>query len=216
MAEERKMAVSETFRVHLIRVSVAVLGLLIGMASALLVLPEARRLIDGGSDIASTGVARVGGPFRLTTADGRIVTDKDFHGRDLIVFFGYTDCPQICKAGLQALADALARLGGDAGRFAPVFITLDPRRDTPERLARFLGRYDARIVGLTGTEGQIAEIAKAYYVHPERVQNSAAPGGYRIDYQALFFLMDRRGRYVTHFSYATPVADIVALLKQQL
>lgn len=209
------MAVSEIFRMRLIRGAVAVLGLLIGMASALLVLPDARRLIDGGSDIASTGVARVGSPFRLTTSDGRVVTDQDFHGRDLIVFFGYTDCPQVCKAGLQALTDALARLGNEAQRFAPVFITLDPRRDTPEKLAQFLRRYDARIVGLTGTEAQIAEIAKAYYVHPVRVENAAAPGGYSIDYQALFFLMDRRGRYVTHFSYATPVAEIVALLKQQ-
>ena len=195
---------------------IAVLAAVVGVAAgaAMMVLPD---IIGGGRErlppTLTTGTATVGGPFELRTHDGKVVRDKDFRGRVMVVFFGYSRCRQACPAGLQALTEALEELGSQASDIVPILITIDPAYDTPERLAAYVDRYHPRMIGLTGSEAAIKAVAKAYYAHFRRIDDPTAPGGYTISHQALFYVIGRDGKYVTHFSFATPVAEIVALLK---
>ncbi|MGH7048703.1 MAG: SCO family protein [Stellaceae bacterium] len=113
----------------------------------------------------------IGGPFELNDEKGHPVTDADYRGRWMLVFFGYTNCPDECPLTLQKMATTLQDLGPLADRIAPLFITVDPKRDTPERLGSYLGNFDTRITGLTGGDQQIAAVAKAYWVYYEPRQN---------------------------------------------
>jgi len=197
---------------------VALIGVIVGGAAAMTILPHARTaILDGlghdGHRPATTGVAQVGGPFTLTTQTGARVTDKDFRGRFLLVVFGYAADPDATPASLQAVTDTLRQLGESAGKFQPLFISLDPERDAPQKLAKFITRYDPRFIALTGARAEIERVAAAYFVHPTRKAATNRPGGYEIDYAALIYVMDRRGRYVTHFTFATPVADMLTRLR---
>jgi protein SCO1/2 len=107
----------------------------------------------------------VGGPFALVDSEGRAVTDADFRGRFMLVYFGFTYCPDVCPTSLTYIAQALDRLGPDADKVVPVFITVDPERDTPEQLKEYVRHFHPKLVGLTGTPEQIAAAAKAYRVY---------------------------------------------------
>jgi cytochrome oxidase Cu insertion factor (SCO1/SenC/PrrC family) len=120
-----------------------------------------------GTVAVRSGVS-VGGPFNLIDHNGRPATDAAYRGRWMLVFFGYTDCPDDCPLTLQKMATALDALGPLADQIAPLFITVDPGRDTPDRLAGYLANFGARIIGLTGNSEQIAAVAKAYRVYYSR------------------------------------------------
>ncbi len=126
-------------------------GLVLGAAAAIAVFPEARQALLPSSGPTTTGKALVGGPFTLTDDTGKQVTDKDYRGRYMLVFFGYTSCPDICPAGLQLISAALENLGKKADRITPIFISIDPARDTPEKLGAYVKNFNPRLVGLTGT-----------------------------------------------------------------
>ena len=119
-----------------------------------------------------TGTALVGGPFSLTDQDGRKVTDKDFLGKYMLVFFGYTYCPDICPTELQVMSAALDNLGAKADDIQPIFITFDPQRDTPEVLKQYVTNFHPRLIALTGTPEEIAVAAKAYRVFYSKLENS--------------------------------------------
>src|SRR5262245_40022585 len=155
----------------------------------------------GGQPVESSGTVLIGGPFSLVGADGKPVTDRDFRGRYMLVFFGFTHCPDICPAELQVMAQTLDQLGDKAKTVVPIFITLDPERDTPEAMANYVKSFGGNFVGLTGSPEQIAATAKAYRVAYSKVENKGSPGDYSVDHSALVYLMDPEGRYVTHFSY---------------
>src|SRR3546814_3262603 len=108
------------------------------------------------------GTVPIGGPFTLVDHQGRTVTEQDFGNRYLLVFFGFSHCPDICPTTLADIAGTLDMLGGVADAVQPLFVSLDPERDTPERLAEYVAALDPRIVGLTGTPEQIAEIGRAH------------------------------------------------------
>src|SRR5882757_9623685 len=110
---------------------------------------------------AASGV-KIGGPFTLATPNGTTVTDQTYRGKWLLVYFGYTFCPNTCPTTLLEIATALERLGPDAARVQPIFITVDPKRDTPDVMAKYTQSFDPRIVGLTGTPAQIAAVAQEY------------------------------------------------------
>ncbi|HET7852352.1 MAG TPA: SCO family protein [Methyloceanibacter sp.] len=171
------------------------MGALAGAAILLLTTPQ------GGQPVQSSGTALIGGPFSLVGADGKPVTDRDFRGRYMLIFFGFTHCPDICPAELQVIAQALDQLGDKANKVVPVFITLDPERDTPEAMANYVKSFGPNFVGLTGSPEAIAAAAKAYRVSYAKVENKNSPGDYSVDHSALVYLMDPEGRYVTHFSY---------------
>ena len=197
-------------------IAIVIIGLVIGTAAAIAVFPEARqRLLPSAAQTVS-GKALVGGPFSLTDSSGKRVTDKDFRGRDMLVFFGFTSCPDICPASLQLMSTVLDKLGPKADRITPIFITIDPERDTAPKLDEYVKHFSPRIVGLTGTPEEIATAAKAYRVYYNKVPNKTVPGNYTMDHTGIIYLMDANGDYVTHFTPATPVDDMTAKLAKLL
>ena len=197
-------------------VGVVAIGLVMGAAAAIAAFPDARqRLLPSAAQTVS-GKALVGGPFSLTDSSGKHVTDKDFRGRDMLVFFGFTSCPDICPASLQLMSTVLDKLGPKADRITPIFITIDPERDTAPKLDEYVKHFSSRIVGLTGTPEEIAAAAKAYRVYYNKVPNKVVPGDYTMDHTGIIYLMDANGDYVTHFTPATPVDDMTAKLAKLL
>ena len=151
-------------------------GLMVGAAAALAIFPAAReRLLPTGA--TSVGRALVGGPFALTDQDGKRVTDKDFRGRYTLVFFGFTMCPDVCPSALQVMAAALEKLGAKGQQLTPVFMTIDPERDTPGQLAGYVKSFHPRLVGLTGTPADIEAVTKAYRVYVKRVADPKSSAG---------------------------------------
>lgn len=161
------------------------------------------------------GTALIGGPFSLVDVSGRRVTDRDFHGRLMLVFFGYTHCPDVCPAELQNMAEVMDKLGPDADRVAPVFISVDPKRDTPEALAAYVNNFSPRIVALTGDQAEVASAAKAYRVYFRRAGEDAS-GNYTVDHSAFIYLMDGNGKYITYFSFNTAPEAMVAAIKKKI
>ena len=175
-----------------------VAGFLIGaLAGAAVLLVTTQQ---GGQPVQSSGTALVGGPFSLVGADGKPVTDRDFRGRYMLIFFGFTHCPDICPAELQVIAQALEQLGDKAKNVVPIFITLDPERDTPESMANYVKSFGSNFVGLRGSPEAIAAAAKAYRVSYAKVENKESAADYRVDHSAVVYLIDPEGQYVTHFS----------------
>lgn len=158
------------------------------------------RPVDRAARVTTSGTAQIGGPFELVDETGRTVTDQTFRGKWMLMFFGFTYCPDVCPTTLNDIAVALDRLGDEASGIQPLFITVDPERDTPEVIADYTAAFDDRILGLTGTAEQIEAAAKVY-----RVYFSKVPQGdtYTMDHSAIVYLMGPDGRFVTHFSHQT-------------
>lgn len=174
-------------------------GLVIGGAVALLTQPGVQQKLLAPQ--ASVGKALVGGPFSLLDHTGRRVTDNDFRGRYMLVLFGFTFCPDVCPSGLQVMAAALDKLGPKADRITPVFISVDPERDTPAQLAQYVPSFHPRLIGLTGTQAEVDAAAKAYRVYYKKIRDEKSSSSYTIDHTALIYLMGPDGAYVTHFTH---------------
>lgn len=138
----------------------------------------------------------VGGPFRLVDQSGRVVTDASFRGRYMLVYFGYTYCPDICPTTLTEVGAALDRLGKKADRIVPVFITVDPARDTPAALRTYVGAFSPRLVGLTGTAQEIGAAEGAYHVYSAKHVTGPGPNDYAMDHSSFLYLMGPDGRFV--------------------
>jgi len=176
------------------------------LAGALVV--EYGRLESGREGPA--GVA-IGGPFTLTDQHGATRKDSQFRGKLMLVYFGYTYCPDVCPTALQTMGEALERLGPQASEVQPVFITIDPERDTPEQLRLYAESFDPRFVMLTGSEVQIAEAARGYKVYYRVTKKGDEV---QVDHSAFVYLMDRNGRYATHFGDSvSPEAMAAAIAK---
>jgi protein SCO1/2 len=163
---------------------------------------------------AITRPSDVGGPFQLTDQDGRTVTEADFKGKLHLVFFGFTHCPDICPTTLFEMSETLRRLGPAADKTAALFISVDPERDTPEKLKQYLSSFDKRISGLTGTPEQIAAVTRAFKAYAKKVPLDG--GGYTMDHSAIVYLMDRDGRFVAPFNLKRPAAEAAADLRRYL
>lgn len=137
--------------------------------------------------------ASFGHDFALSDPDGHVRTLADFRGKAVVVFFGYTQCPDVCPATLATLADAMNRLGADADRVQVLFITVDPDRDTPALLKQYVPAFDRRFVGLSGDAAATARTASEFRVIYEKVPG-AAPGAYTIDHSAGSYVFDPQGR----------------------
>lgn len=189
------------------------LALLVGGATAWVIVSQAP---PQSGQVVSSGTALVGGPFTLTNGSGQRVTEKDFPGKRLLVFFGFTNCPDVCPAGLQVIAGALDKLGDKADKLAPIFITLDPERDTPEKVAEYVKSFSPRITALSGTPEDVAAVVKAYRVYSKKVPNGSDPNSYNIDHTSLIYFMDAAGRYETHFPYPITVDELASKLNDRL
>jgi len=199
-----------------LRIALYVLaGLAVGAVLAVAVLPAAReRLLP--VKMQSAGRALVGGPFTLTDHTGKQVTDKDFRGRTMVVVFGFTFCPDICPTELQLISAALDKLGPKAKDVVPLFITIDPERDTPEQLASYVKSFHPRLLGLTGTQQEIEAAAKAYRVYFKKVADPKSTAGYTMDHSAFIYVMGPDGAYQAHFTPGTSVATLADRLGELL
>jgi protein SCO1/2 len=178
-------------------------GLAVGAAAALAVFPEARGRLLPAAGVKVMGQALVGGPFTLTDHTGKRVSDQHFRGRFMLVFFGFTFCPDVCPTALQVASEALSMLGPKAERIAPIFISIDPERDTPSQLASYVGSFHPRLVGLTGSQAEIDAVVKAYRVYVRRVDDPKSSAGYTFDHTSLIYVMGPDGAYRAHFTHAT-------------
>lgn len=191
-------------------------GLMIGAVTAVLLVPGALDRLMGGNGGSNVGQALIGGPFTLTNGDGKRVTDADFRGKDMLVFFGFTHCPDVCPTTLQAIAGVLDKLGPKAAKVAPLFISVDPERDGPQQIKDYTSSFHSAIMGLTGSPNEVAAAEKAYRVYARKVKDDGAPDGYTMDHTAIIYLMGPDGRFVTHFTASTPVDAIAAAIAKTL
>jgi cytochrome oxidase Cu insertion factor (SCO1/SenC/PrrC family) len=205
---------------HLRLAILALAGLVAGALAALAVLPQAReRLLPGmgpGTGVKTSGRALIGGPFTLTDHTGKRVTDASFRGRVMLVVFGSTSSPDVIPSALQVLSAALAKLGPQAARFAPIFITVAPESDTPERLGPYVARFHPRLVGLTGTSAEIAQVLAAYRIRaPRKAEGPKAPAVDVPDRPPLIYVMDADGGFRTVLSFAAGADAIAAALAKR-
>jgi protein SCO1 len=152
--------------------------------------PSAVELIEG----LLSGKASVGGPFELTDHTGRPRTETDFRGKLVVLYFGYTSCPDVCPTELQAITLALDKLGAVADAVQPLFITVDPERDTPSRLSDFISSFDPRFIALTGAIPAIRKAARAYRVYFARPVTAAQNNP--VDHTGFIYLVGADGRYL--------------------
>jgi len=172
---------------------------------------------DGGRP-GTSGIAKIGGPFTLTDHTGAVRTDKDFRGKLMLIYFGYTYCPDVCPTALQIMSVAVQKLGAKGDSVTPIFITVDPERDTAKHLGDYVKNFDARMVGLTGSAAQIKQAAKAYRVYYRKAEPAPGnpPTDYLMDHSSVVYLMDREGRYITHFTHQSPSEKIEAAIREHL
>ncbi len=156
----------------------------------------------------------VGGPFALTGHDGGPRRNTDFRGKLLLVYFGFTFCPDICPTDLQEIARAIDQLGPAGEQIQPLFITLDPERDTPAHLAEYVPLFHPRLIGLTGAPEAIRGVADAYKVYYEKVETGR--GEYTVDHTAYVYLMDRNGGYLGFFPPNTSAERMLTIIRPHL
>lgn len=158
-----------------------------------------------------------GGPFSLVDQTGKRLGDTDFRGRFMLVYFGFTRCTDTCPVDLPIIAQALDAIGPLADRVAPIFVTVDPDNDTPAVIAPYVAAFHPRLIGLTGSEAEIAAIAKAYKVHRRKLtQAHHGAGEYAVDHGSLTYLMDRNGRFLTLLPHNAGADRLATVLRKYL
>lgn len=185
------------------------LGLIAGVAAAYISL----NVPSGNTGQSSSGRVAIGGPFSLVDTTGQRRTEKDYSGKPMLVFFGFTNCPDVCPSGLQTLTVALDKLGDKAKGLTPIFITIDPERDTQQALAAYIKSFHPLIQALTGTPDEVNAAIKAYRVYAVKVPDDKDPARYNVDHSSFFYLMNAKGEYVKHFPHTTDanaLADALA------
>ena len=171
---------------------------------------------DYRADQAREGASQFFASFELTDHTGMVRTPEDFAGRWMLVFFGFTNCPDVCPTTLADIAAVMEDLGERAKAVQPLFISIDPERDTPKTLAEFIPRFEAGMIGLTGTPKQIERTAKSFYIFYEKLEEAAAPDGYVMGHSSQLFLFGPDAGYVMSWQYGTPVETVLADLRRRI
>ena len=196
----------------MLRVVVATAAVLV---LALVALLGVRWLSPAAAPTTDVGEVLIGGPFTLTDQNGRRVTDEEFRGRLMLVYFGYTSCPDMCPLGLQTIAQALDDLPAEVqDQVVPVFITVDPQRDTVDVVRAYVPQFSDRLIGLTGSEAEIAAAVRAYRVYAQKSSGETADGSYLVDHSTFTYLMGRDGKYLAHFGHGTSPEDMAKRLDE--
>lgn len=191
---------------------VVILGILVGAGSAYLIATTGSK----GQLPAvppATGTALIGGPFSLVDQTGKAVTDKTYSGKPMLVFFGFTNCPDVCPSGLQVMTAALDKLAAKADRLTPLFITVDPERDTPAKLAEYIKSFHPRITALSGPADDVAAAVKTYRVYAKKIPDEKTPGAYSIDHTSFFYVMDAAGQFTKHFPHTIDAGKLASELE---
>ena len=182
---------------------------IIGILVALLLLGTGTVLWMSGTNPVKS---MVGGPFALVDGDGRTVTDRDFRGKYMLVYFGYTFCPDVCPTSLNTVSDALDRLGPKADKVQALFITVDPARDTPQVVKQYAAAFGPRIKGLTGTPAQIETVGKAYRVYYKEHRTGTGTGDYTMDHSSVLYLMGPDGAFISPVRAEQSGEEMAAML----
>ncbi len=183
------------------------LATVIGLGAGLLLLVAGYMWLIGAGGGALPRTTAIGGPFALVQGDGRPVTDRDFRGKYLLIYFGYTSCPDVCPTTLASVATALDRLGRTADRVQPLFVTVDPERDTPPVVLRYAASFSPRLIGLTGPSDEIQKVVDEYRI------TVARHGTGVVDHGAVIYLVGPDGRYLAPIRADAPgdaMARIIA------
>ena len=169
--------------------------------------------IPGNHQVA--GASLIGGAFSLIDHTGAAVTEKNFQDKYMLVFFGFTNCPSVCPLGLSRMTRALKQIDDFESQITPVFITVDPERDTPERMTTYLGYYHPSFVGLTGSEEQLEQVKTAYRAYSFKSKDPDSDN-YSYDHSSMIYLMDKQGQYITHFSDQTSVDEMSVIVQKNM
>jgi cytochrome oxidase Cu insertion factor (SCO1/SenC/PrrC family) len=208
------VAVPSSTRVRLLRWAGAIVIATSTTLSALAQEPDPGRAARW-MDNLMWGRGHVGGPFELIDQNGSRRTDADFRGKLLIVYFGYTHCPDICPTDLAQIGLAVDKLGELGNDVQPLFISIDPERDTPQVLAQYVQSFHPRLIGLTGTAEQIRAVADSYMAYYAKFKPPDG-GVYLIDHTGLIYLMGRSGEYLGFFPPGTSADRMVEIIRQHL
>jgi protein SCO1/2 len=194
---------------------IARLLLVLGAFAAGLALFSAVIFITTGRAPAPIAMpSAIGGPFQLVDQNSKPITDQDLKGHPFLVFFGFTHCPDVCPSTLFEVSEVLRALGPDGKDARALFVTVDPERDTPEKLKDYLSSFDPRVIGVTGDPAAITAMEKAYRVYAKKVPLDG--GGYTMDHTAIVYLMDKAGRFVAPFNLKRRPEEAAADLKRYL
>jgi cytochrome oxidase Cu insertion factor (SCO1/SenC/PrrC family) len=163
-----------------------------------------------------TGAPLIGGPFTMLNEKGETVTDKTFAGTYMLMFFGFTKCGDVCPAELQIMASALTEMGAQAEKITPLFVSIDPERDTPHIMADYVKNFHPRLQGLTGSVEQVAQFAKLYHIFYQKVPNPKNAQDYEMDHSSIMYLMGPDGKFIKHFPYTTDAKGLAQQLAAAL
>ena len=196
----------------------AVVGVLFGAVLWMMIGPDTDQKLGQVRSTAQSGYADIGGPFTLNDHNGRVVTEKTFEGNFQLVYFGYTYCPDVCPLGLLLMHDLLNELGKKGDQIQPLFISVDPERDTPEVLKDYISSFHPRLLGLTGSTEQVAAVADAYkmYYRKAAMPGSEGSDNYALDHMNIIYLMGPDGIYLKHFINPTAPKEIAAEIRKHL
>jgi len=187
------------------------------LAAGVFTTAVALRIVSPVPKVITSGTAAIGGPFTLVATNGEDVSDQTCRGKWLLTFFGYTYCPDACPTALNNISVALEKLGSDAAKLQPLFVTVDPHRDTREVMRDYLQSFDPRIIGLTGTLDQIDRVAKEYRVYvAQQKSESDEANNYLVSHSAYIYLIDPDGKFVNVIQSGEAGEDIAAWLRKEM
>jgi protein SCO1 len=173
------------------------------------------RVSDYGS-VTTSGSAAIGGPFTLVSANGQHVSDQTYRGKWVLIYFGYTFCPDACPTALSNISVALEKLGSDASKLQPLFVTVDPQRDTLEVMSDYLKSFDPRILGLTGTKDQIDTAIREFHLYVKQEKSDGDRDSYLVSHSSYIYLIDPQGKFVNVIQGAADGDGIAVWLRKQM
>ena len=192
------------------------IALFLGLAVLLGVLAyDFRAFFPNGLQGEQVAPVSIGGEFTLTDQNGIVRHAQDFRGKLMLVYFGYTYCPDACPTALQDMSGAIDLLGEKADAVQPIFITIDPARDTVEQMKLYASNFHPRLIALSGTPEQVAGAAKAYRAYYEKGKSSGGDD-YLMDHTVFIYLMGRDGKYLSHFSPGATAEQMAAAMEKRL
>ena len=168
------------------------------------------------ADFTPSGTATIGGPFTLVSSSGESVSDRSYRGKWVLIYFGYSYCPDACPTALNNISVALEKLGADSKNLQPLFVTVDPQRDTRAAMADYLKSFDSRIIGLTGTQDQIDRTVKEFRVYASRDKSDDGGDSYLVSHTSYIYLMDPQGEFVNVIQGGATGEEIAAWLRKEM
>lgn len=169
--------------------------------------------LNADQKTSPSGNALLGGYFALRNTKGLLVTPQMFQGRYMLLYFGYSFCPDICPTGLENMSEAMTLLGTEGKKVQPLFITVDPKRDTKEQLAQYMESFHPSFMALTGSKEEVDRAVKAYRVYASPVEDEGA-SDYLVDHSSIVYLMGLDGKFITHFTHQTPGDEMAFRIRE--